>query len=349
MTEAALAAAVAANLGTTPPALSARSDAPTAVVGGPALSASNAAPDVHTGTAAEPVQATDLDAHHATQPKPDAAQPDPNADPAADPVAAKTDKPAKEAKDDTPAWQKAEITKERNRRREADEKAVAAEKTATEAQARLDTALKALEALTNKPVETTETPRPARKDFDDPDAYDAALVEWSSKTAADAARAEAAKEFEAKTATEKLAEVERVQREQNEVVLNQWQDKRTKAIEEFPDYEAVVESDDLQISIPMRDAILAADNGPALAYHLGKNPAEAARIAALNPMMQLMEMGRMMATVEAQAKVVPTRVPTPPAHLSTGNAAVSKGLHEISDMDEYAARRQEQIRAQRAH
>lgn len=347
MTEAALAAAVAANMGTTPPALSATSDAPTAVVGGPALSASNAAPDVHTGTAAEPVPATDLDAHHATQPKTDADA----AIADKDAVVADKDgaKPDKSAKDDTPAWQKAEITKERNRRREADEKAVAAEKTATEAQARLDTALKALEALTNKPVETTETPRPARKDFDDPDAYDAALVEWSSKTAADAARAEAAKEFEAKTATEKLAEVERVQREQSEVVLNQWQDKRTKAIEEFPDYEAVVESDDLQISIPMRDAILAADNGPALAYHLGKNPAEAARIAALNPMMQLMEMGRMMATVEAQAKVVPSRVPTPPAHLSTGNAAVSKGLHEISDMDEYAARRQEQIRAQRAH
>lgn len=345
MTEAALAAAVAANLGTTPPALSATSDAPTAVVGGPSLSASSAAPDVHAGAAAEPAQATDLDAHHATQPKTDAAQPDP----AAEEAAAKTEKPAKEAKDDTPAWQKAEITKERNRRREADDKAAVAEKTATEAQARLDTALKALEALTNKPVETTETPRPARKDFDDPDAYDAALVEWSSKTAADAARAEAAKEFEAKTATEKQAEVERVQREQADAVLTQWQDKRTKALEEFPDYEAVVESDDLQISIPMRDAIMAADNGPALAYHLGKNPAEAARIAVLNPMMQLIEMGRMMATVEAQAKVVPTKVPTPPAHLSTGNAAVAKGLHEISDMDEYAARRQEQIRAQRAH
>lgn len=346
MTEAALAAAVAANLGTTPPALSATSDAPTAVVGGPALSASNAAPDVNTSATAEPVQATDLDAHHATQPKTDAAQPDPEADPAADPAAAKVEK---SAKDDTPAWQKAEITKERNRRREADDKAAAAEKTATEAQARLDTALKALEALTNKPAETTETPRPARKDFDDPDAYDAALVEWSSKTAADAARAEAAREFEAKTVAEKQAEVERIQKEQSDAVLTQWQDKRTKALEEFPDYEAVVEADDLQISIPMRDAIMAADNGPALAYHLGKNPAEASRIAALNPMMQLIEMGRMMAAVEAQAKVLPTKVPTPPSHITVGNAAVTKALHEISDMDEYAARRQEQIRQQRTH
>jgi hypothetical protein len=53
---------------------------------------------------------------------------------------------------------------------------------------------------------------------------------------------------------------------------------------------------------PMAHAILHSEQGPDIAYHLGKNPAEAERISKLAPALQLVELGKIASKLEAPAE-----------------------------------------------
>lgn len=344
MSEATIAATVAMNLGKASPALSATSDAPTEVVRGPALSASGREPV----SVAEPVADKPLgDEHKATPP----AAPDAKVTDA--PVEAKPDaKPEPKAdskSDETPAWAKAEVTKERNRRREAETKA-------TEAQTRLDTALKALEAVTQKPAEkTTEAPRPERRNFDTPEAHEAALEAWTTEKVAAATRAETLRQVEEKAIADKAAVDKQAQEAATKVVLDAWTERSTKAVEQFPDFEDVVyrsvEDGGPNITEHMQAAIVGEEDGPAVAYYLATHTDEALRISGLSPARQLREMGRLSERLEVAAKPRLTSVPKPPVHIGSDNTAVTKSMYDIGSdpggMDAYASRRNEQLRAAR--
>jgi hypothetical protein len=69
----------------------------------------------------------------------------------------------------------------------------------------------------------------------------------------------------------------------------------------------------------MKDAIMVAERGPEVAYHLGSNPDEAARIASLPPLQQAIQLGRIEATLDPPKKV--STAPTPPPTVSKGNAS----------------------------
>lgn len=245
----------------------------------------------------------------------------------------------KAAKEDkTDAGIKREIAKERDRRREA-------EANADKLSQDLTKALDAIKDLTAKPAEPVEDPRPVRTAFDDPNAYDDALVQWSARQATEIATREAeAKALEAKSAEE----AERAQKDQQaqvEQTQAEWTARRDKALEKYPDYAEVAEADDLQISMPMGFAILnAGDAGPELAYHLGKNPDEAKRIASYvisdgkggmmpNAPMQVFELGKLAAKISAPKPV--SRTPDPIQPLGARERATEKPAEEMS-MDEYA-------------
>lgn len=195
-------------------------------------------------------------------------------------------------------------------------------------------------AETAKPAEA-EDPRPNRETFDNPNAYEEALIEWSTRTATKVAMAEAEKQRLESEANTKREVEEKSQREATEALQKTWQTKREKAVEEFPDYSEVAERDDLSITIPMAHAILNAENGPAMAYHLGKNPEEAARIAALSPPLQVFELGKIAAEL-ARPKTNVSRAPAPIRPVGNRSAAVAKTPDEM-DMNEYATWRQSQL------
>jgi len=230
-------------------------------------------------------------------------------------------------KDETPAWMKREITKARNRQREA-------ERVAQEQTARLDQALKALERVTgNSAADATkrnegEDPRPNRTTFDDPDAYEDALIQWSSRQAAKSAKVEAEKD-----------RVEAERRSQIESVQRSWNEKVAKAAEKFPDFEDVVYADDVTITPVMSQVILHADNGPELAYHLGQHPDEAKRIASLDPPRQALEIGKLAASLVEKPAV--SKAPPPIRTVGSRAVAARKSPQEMS-MEEYAAYRREQ-------
>lgn len=259
------------------------------------------------------------------------------------------DSGAEKAKE-VPPWLKREVTKARNKERAAQERAAAAEAKANETASQLASALEALKNVsgTKKEADTAAaTPRPQRENFDSPDAYDSALISWAADNAAKTAEAKIL-EREAK----RQSDLTQKQRDDNakkarDDRAKDWQSKADKFAKEHPDFaDLVTENDDLKISQAMTDFITEADNGPEIAYHLGKNPELADRISQLSPAKAGIELGKIVANLEAAAKPKVSKAPRPASPVSARNTAAKKTAEEES-MDEYAARRSPQIQRDR--
>jgi len=259
-------------------------------------------------------------------------------------------KPTEETADDalksdkTPPWMKAEITKERNRRREAE----TAAKTASEERAatakQLSDALEALKAREApkepEPAPIVESPRPTRADFDTPEAYDAAVDTWATgraEAAAKRAEADLAAKSEADRSAKEKADADAVAAAEVTKLSETWKAKREKAMESMPDYVEVAENTELKIDVPMAHSAIQAENGTEMLYYLGKNPEEAARIAGLSPAGQIFEMGKLSWALAQGHKVEVSRAPPPIAPLQSSRETVNDGNREES-MEEVAQR-----------
>ena len=271
--------------------------------------------------------------------------------------------------DGSPEWAVRELTKTRNQRRSEKARAdvLAAEKTAAEAaktaaEARAAELQAEIEALKAKPPEPPkppevipEPPRPARDQFDTPEAYDAAMDTWATSRearAAEIAKTTAAAEAEAaRVAAETKARADKVKETKDaedariagEMQKRQqaWNAKRDKATETRPDFVEVttkLPADGGPTITPlMADAILDRDNGADVAYHLGKNPVESARIAGLPPVQQIAEIGALSATLASAAVPRVSSVPAPITPLTSSREGAQDTQREES-MAEVAAR-----------
>ena len=339
------------------PALSATSDMPEVKAAPPAVSEevnTKAKPDAAAeAAAAEKVKADEA----AAKVKTDAE--DPAAKAAAEAAAAEAEKARLEAEDPinsdkTPEWLKELAAKERNKargeaaaRKAAETRATEAERKASEASANLTKALEGIDTLTkaqaaqiSKEAEQQD-PRPARETFDTPEAYETALIDWAGRRAALVATAEAQKAIEAEGKKTADAEAQKRMKEQNDKVLLEFADRKAKFIETNPDYADVVENDDVQISIPMANAILTDEDGPAIAYYLGKNRDEAERISKLPAVQAVAALGRI--AERLAAKPAPVTKPAPLAPLKTGSETATRKTAAEESMEEYGARRQREI------
>jgi hypothetical protein len=253
---------------------------------------------------------------------------------------------AEDAKaDETPAWQKREITKARNKERAERDARVAAEAKADAVSAQLTLALDALKQAGGKTAETTADPRPDRTKYDDPNKYEVDLTGWAERQGKRAGAAETEAKIAADTAKIARETQERQAADSFKAIQTKYQETATKFAESHPDFEEVTQSDDVTISEAMAAAIMQADNGPHIAYHLGSNAKEAARIAALPTLQQqIMEIGKLSVKLETKPNI--SLVPKPIRPLGTKAAAVAKSPDEMS-MDEYAAARNAKIMAER--
>lgn len=113
--------------------------------------------------------------------------------------------------------------------------------------------------------------------------------------------------------------------------------REAEARERYADYDAVTRNPSLPITDPMAEIIRESDLGPEIAYHLGKNPAEAARLAALPERLQAKELGKLEARISA-----PKSAPKPPpAPISPVGGNASGGVADPTKMSmaEYVAAR----------
>jgi hypothetical protein len=112
------------------------------------------------------------------------------------------------------------------------------------------------------------------------------------------------------------------QREQNnQARVNEFQRKGNEFATEHPDYFAKVQAIPPQfMPQDVADVIMDSENGPAIAYHLGENPHEAARIAQLPSHLRTAEIGRISATIKPTEKK-PTQAPPPVKPLGGSDSA----------------------------
>jgi hypothetical protein len=170
--------------------------------------------------------------------------------------------------------------------------------------------LERLEALLpkeQKPVVAQEDAKPARDKFKTDEEFFEALGRWS-------ARDEAKKTEEANRAKASNDELAVVYSNYNEGV------RTFKA--ENPDYNEVVGDSTLEIPTVVQTAIISYENeGPALAYFLAKNPDVVAKLAKMNDVRAVAEIGRIHAKLnpevpeekQEEKKVVPPQVKKPVA------------------------------------
>lgn len=132
--------------------------------------------------------------------------------------------------------------------------------------------------------ETPQEPKPADYTYG---VEDAAYVR-------DMAKFEARQEFEA-------AEREKAAQAHFETVERTWDERQVAFAADKPDFFEKTAANDLPISPHMAQAIKTSESGAAVAYHLASNPDEARRIAALDPIAQVREVGRLEATLAGPA------------------------------------------------
>lgn len=205
-----------------------------------------------------------------------------------------------------------------------------------------------------KDAEDTEPVRPKRADFPDPDAYDAAVDAYIAEKAAHTAR----REVQAARAADEQARTKAAEEAARKSVIDAHSARVEKAKAAHEDWQQFAESPDVQITVPMAAAILQHEQGPEIQYFLGKNPAEAERIAKLSPPAQLLELGLIAAGLRAPAAPAAaaapaapetkplTKAPPPARPAAAGATSVTKSLDEMT-MEEYAAARKPQLTGQR--
>jgi hypothetical protein len=204
------------------------------------------------------------------------------------------------------------------------------------AQAQLATALKTIESLSTRHAEPAlpdPATRPQRDAFDSPEAFEGALIDYAGKQAATAAKAELSAQA-----------LQQAQMDAQKALHANWQAQRRAAEKMHPDFAQIVDSDALPISQAMAVSMMMSENGALVAYHLGKNPELAQRLAALPDAQAVFELGKLATEVLPKPQV--SKAPHPIKPLGSRAPAADKSPEEETT-DEYAARRNAQIRAQR--
>jgi hypothetical protein len=213
------------------------------------------------------------------------------------------------------------------------------------AQARL-AALQAEESI-ERPVAVDPGPRPRSRDFDDYEAYQDARDAWAARRSdANLDRFFFEKDAAAARAR-RTAEIREVSQAALDAMAQAYRRRRDRFVEDHPDYPQIAESDALRVTDTMAALIARNPNGPAVAYWLGKNVAEANRIAQLDPTSQAAEFGRLTALVGTEPPAARPSRPAPAQPRDETGRYVSRGGGE-EDMNTYAERRTRELLAQRS-
>jgi hypothetical protein len=119
---------------------------------------------------------------------------------------------------------------------------------------------------------------------------------------------EYAKALAEHTADKKLAE--RDQQDQNrkaaaeqEVKFKAWADRVNAAKSQLPDFDDMVQSSDVKVSDPVRDAIIESEYGPQILYYMAENAEFAKKLGDMSIVSAVREIGKIEARYERDAKV----------------------------------------------
>ena len=150
---------------------------------------------------------------------------------------------------------------------------------------------------------------------------------------------------------------EREIKAQQAQLLEAYHDREEAAREKYADFEQVAYNPKLPITEIMAETIRASDAGPDLAYWLGSNPQEAARISRLSPFLQAKEIGKIEAKLSDNPPVKKSSsAPAPISPVTTksvGSPVVDttdpRSIKSLSVSEWIEAERQRQIKKFRSN
>jgi hypothetical protein len=224
-------------------------------------------------------------------------------------------------------------------------------------EAEIETKLDAARRAVAAPLpEVNAGTRPDRYTFDNPDAYETALLEYGTKKAVpELARERAEKELvqHADTAVTAMRELWNHRAKDLPVDLNAMLAEKGAAV---------------PMSQAMGAAIMSSKVGPQVAHHLMTHPEESTRIATIaDPVRQVAEIGKLEATLTAAKRAAkaaakpasPAPAPRPSAptraaaKAATAEPVPQRTLYDVGNdpggMAEYSRMRAEQRAAERGH
>lgn len=148
-----------------------------------------------------------------------------------------------------------------------------------------------------------------------------------------------------------IAEQREKQRQQSELVES-YHEREEEARGKYEDFEQVAYNPKLPITSVMAETIQSSDVGPEVAYYLGSNPKEAARIAKLSPFLQAKEIGRIeVKLTEAPPVKRVSSAPTPFTPVTARNSGAPafdttdpRSIKTMSTSDWIAADRARQMK-----
>jgi len=147
-------------------------------------------------------------------------------------------------------------------------------------------------------------------------------------------------EAQAVLKTERQADIEAQREAEAELSVQQFNVRAEQGRQKHEDFDSVVGNPDLAINVDMLALMAESDVGADVAYHLGKNPAEARRLSMMPPAM----MGREMARIEAKLSQV--YAPSIPQPVETGTNLSGAGESSVPDLSKMST--EEYIAARRA-
>lgn len=234
-----------------------------------------------------------------------------------------------------------EITKQREEARKEAQRE-------REARESLEARFKELEAKVNPQQAKAADdlgPEPKPEEFNDMFEYAKALAEFTAD--------KKLMERDKQEADRKAAE-QRVQFEKG------WADRVNAAKSQLPDFDEMIQSSDVAVSDPVRDAIMESDTGPQILYYLAENPEFAQELGKKSVISALREIGKLEARFEkaptksddepeVKATAVKSKAPAP---ISPIRGAISKTENNVDADGNYhgtyqqwkAARQQKRIR-----
>jgi hypothetical protein len=192
------------------------------------------------------------------------------------------------------------------------------------------------QATTEKPAAPQDKPTPDR--FQTTEEYVEAVSAWTAERVISEQITKRAQQDEA-----------RRQQADAETRTHAWSDAEAEAEDRYDDYLTVTRNPALQINNSMLEVIQQSDVGPDLAYFLGKNPAEAERIAKLSPLVAAKELGKLETKISAKsvAKSAPA-LPDPIEPIRTRHSAATADLSDSDSINVWLAKRNAQIKAKMA-
>lgn len=190
----------------------------------------------------------------------------------------------------------------------------------------------------NTPQQPVEPTRPKLEDFQDYDQYVEALSEWKAD-----------QKYSQRESARRQEEMRQRAAHEFQKLQSTYAERQNKVSQKYEDYEDVALNPAVPINQTMANAILMSEQGPDIAYYLGKNLEEAHRIANLPPLLAVKELGKIEAKLTLEsAEPTPTKqasnAPAPIAPVGGRSAPPKDGPSDKDDIQTWVRKREAELR-----